>query len=429
MSEREEHNELIHRLAERLRNHTEPYKEGAWERFSATYGKRRRMLWPYWSAAAVMLAVVGSYWLTHQPGKLTEPHQHAQQNVASRPIAPPVTDEVVLPQDSAGEMIPRATSEAAVRPAVATRTGGSPSDRADALQRAVAAAAETLQDEAPAMETVAEVDEGPTPGPEPQRLAIVAGQDEQEGRSDLLPDTYDRTAQKPGANAAKWDLGLMLSPSLTSETVNLGGGLTVAYRITDRLSIGSGIAIAQMGVGENTDYQPGFASRQSDLQAAPSDPEGGLPVFNGRSEAALSYKQEVSMTSRVVTLDIPLDIRYDVAKGFYTSVGVSYVAVLNEQRTGHYVDKINSNTFGNGHSGGADRLAPTVFTYSSEKIQDKPLQGKGYAGFLNFSVGKKLPLSSKLFLSVEPYFKMPIGRLSREEMDFTNGGIRIVTGF
>src|SRR5690606_15912337 len=124
---------------------------------------------------------------------------------------------------------------------------------------------------------------------------------------------------------------------------------------------------------------------------------GGYPVFNGKSEAALDYKREVSMTSSVVTLDIPLDIRYDVVKGFYTSIGVSYVTVLNEQRTSHYVDKINTNTFANGHSGSADRLAPTEFAYSSEKITAKPLQGNGYAGFMNFSIGKKLPISSKLF--------------------------------
>src|SRR5690606_35951257 len=66
----------------------------------------------------------------------------------------------------------------------------------------------------------------------------------------------------------RWDLGVMVAPSLTSEKVNLGGGLTVAYRISDKFSIGSGVSIAQLGVGENPDYQPGFNSRQSNF---PSD--------------------------------------------------------------------------------------------------------------------------------------------------------------
>src|SRR3546814_8315386 len=95
------------------------------------------------------------------------------------------------------------------------------------------------------------------------------------------------------------------------------------------------------------------------------------------------------MTSNVVTLDIPLDLRYEVAKGFYTSVGLSYVAVLDEQRTGHYVDRLNKNTFANTQSSTANRIASTEFVYSSERIPAKPLRGNGYAGYMNFSIGKR----------------------------------------
>src|SRR5690606_12927445 len=149
----------------------------------------------------------------------------------------------------------------------------------------------------------------------------------------------------------------------------------------------------------------------------------------GYSKEAIDYRKEVSVTSSVVTLDIPVDLRYEVAKGFYTAVGVSYVAVLNEQRTSHFVDQLNKKTIESGHLPNTDRVVATEFTYSSEKIAAQPLRGNEYAGFMNFSIGKRLPISRKLSLSIEPYFKLPIGRLSREEMDFTNGGIRIVTGF
>lgn len=425
MSEREEHNELIHRLAERLRNHTEPYKDGAWERFEATYGKRRRALWPYWSAAAVLLAVVGSYWLTRHSDEFLIRRQHAQEDVVLQSAIPPAYED-----SAPDEAVPAAIPQVAARPAVSPKPATTLEwGHADTVQRSIAVASEALHGEVPMKETVAEADNVPTPANEPQRLAVAVGQNQPEEQSGMAQGIFVQTPQEQDGGMAKWDLGLMISPSLTSESVNIGGGLTVAYRITDKLSIGSGIAVAQLGVGENRDYRPGYSSRQPNYLANPNDSPGSYPVFNGESASALDYKQEVSMTSSVVTLDIPVDVRYEVVKGFYTSIGVSYVTVLSEQRTGHYIDKINANTFVNGHSGGADRLASTEFTYSSEKIPAKPLQGNGYAGFMNFSIGKKLPISNKLFLSVEPYFKLPIGRLSKEEMDFTNGGIRIVTGF
>src|SRR5690606_27528263 len=112
MSEREEHNELIHRLAERLRDHTEPYKDGAWERFAASYGKRRRTLWPYWSAAAVVLAAVGSYWLMRHSAEFPTPPQHVQRDAVVQSVVPPI-DEDNEPDETASA----ATSQVAARPA------------------------------------------------------------------------------------------------------------------------------------------------------------------------------------------------------------------------------------------------------------------------------------------------------------------------
>ncbi len=426
MSEREEHNELIPQLAERLRNHTEPYKDGAWERFAAIHGRPRRRLWPYSAAAAVLLAAVGLYWATRDSNEPAGPPQVVHQEVAPKASAPSgltgdglddtvtkvAVDRVVLPVDKPTVRDP---GPVVAQLAAATPTGV-PGDASigEAVEDYRITADQPTVSAPPAADTTAtEV----AAGPEPPRRLVHTIEQEQPGR----PVTDVRTSPKPGRAQEKWDLGLVLAPSLTSETLNIGGGLAVAYRLSDKLAIGSGISIAQLGVGENPNYAPQYS-------ATPNGPTVG-DSFNGKSELAVSYRREVSVTSNVVTLDIPLDIRYDVLKGFYTSVGMSYVAVLNEQRTSHFVGQINQNTFAAAHLSTADRLASTELVYSSEKVAAKPLRGKGYAGFLNFSIGKKMPISNKLFLSVEPYFKLPVGRLAEEEMNFTNGGIRIVTGF
>ncbi len=434
MSEREEHNELIHQLAERLRNHTVPYKEGAWERFRAAHGRPRRKLWPYWSAAAVLLATLGSYWIIRHSNETLMPPQIVQQDAEPSSVVPSEHESDIYESD----ILDGADTEVVVDQPVlpANNRGRERQQRPDAEERLLAGSVAEVREEVAVEDTgsargimeqtappaVVAVDTSSTLNVEPHRLAVAI---EPEGLEQLVNDTRSatdaRTSPKPSSAIGKWDLGLVVSPSLTSEAINMGGGVAVAYRISDRFAIGSGISVAQLGVGENPNHQPQY-------DALPNSPSVS-DYFNGRAESALNYRREVSLTSSVVTLDVPLDLRFDVAKGFYTSVGVSYVAILNEQRTSHVVDQINKNTFASGNSSITERLTSTEFVYSSEKIPAKPLRGNGYAGFMNFSLGKRLPISGKLFLSVEPYFKLPIGRLSKEEMDFTNGGIRIVTGF
>src|SRR5690606_3314868 len=96
-----------------------------------------------------------------------------------------------------------------------------------------------------------------------------------------------------------------------------------------------------------------------------------------------------SITSTLLAVDIPVNLRYHVTKGLYTSVGVSFLGILNERRTNHFVDHINQPT-----------ASPQLTAvHSTERSRDQPLEGKGYAGFINFSIGRNVPLSSKLSIS------------------------------
>ncbi|MGK6350860.1 hypothetical protein [Parapedobacter sp. DT-150] len=449
MNENEGNKELIHRIGETLRDHVEPYKDGAWEQFSTIYGPRtKRLLWPYWSAAAVIVLAIGLFWFNRQPAiqdaaqnKIAQQRDTTQQPAAAgeteatgeiatgeqvheseAPVnrtildgerlladnraaasVPAVDDEVLSTADTEVPIAEEIAVAAVSKPdtsTVAPTAGGA------APKLAVAAATET-----PARQSAVPLPADNIPGqrvPEDRRTSDYS-----------TPVVADETENSVRSGTKKWNLGLVVSPSMTSEQVNLGGGLAVAYQLSDKFSVGSGVSIGRLGVGENSNYEPPYDGRQ----ASPTENVQGL------AKGAEEYRQDVSVTSNVVALDIPLDLRYEITKGFYTSVGVSYVAVLNEQRTEHFIGGLNQATFGNSSSLDKDLNASTQVVYSSARVADQPLQGKGYTGFMNFSIGRKMSLSRKLSISVEPYFKLPVGRLSREEMNFTNGGIRIVTGF
>lgn len=427
MNESEENKELIQRIAETLRNHAEPYKEGAWERFSTTHGtfRKRVVWWPYGSAAAVLLVAAAALFLSNPEGDVPAVVRIESETEQTRPPGLEEPKQVTTPaltdnKADKVEELPRLASNQ-TRPAITVA--------------AVVQAAETVGDNAPVehisaepisdeensagSEAVAGIEaEDEAPDNPPQRLALV----DQPAASEVPVGAVGQ--EQNDAVTRKWNLGIAVAPSMTSEKLNLGGGIAVAYQLSDKFSVGSGVSIGRLGMAENPDYNP-----SSGNPPKMSDPNTGGEFVQGFADNREQYKRDISLTSNVVALDIPLDLRYEVFKGFYTSVGVSYVAVLSEERTEHFIGGLNETTFGSDKMAGKNLIESTTVGYRSEKMATQPLKGKGYAGFMNFSIGRKMSLSKHVFFSIEPYFKLPIGQLSKEQMDFTNGGIRIVTGF
>ncbi|WP_257670301.1 hypothetical protein [Parapedobacter tibetensis] len=445
MNESKKNKELIQRMAETLRNHTEPYKEGAWERFSAKYGipkKRGMVQWPYWGAAALLLMAMGLFLFDRQTDELdVVQHDIVQPTGELRRTEEQPTAEIAdKPQDPVELAAPRQTTQSreqlagakSIEAEVPTYARGRQDTFLPVSGQILASNARVVEDskdpeEANSKEELmtARVDHDTVSND--AKLLADGGIEQFPGNEsfgkDMLDNEYPEKATEARRDFKKWDLGLVVSPSLTNEKVNMGGGIAIAYRLSDKFSLSSGVSVGQLGLGQNPNYEP---MANSDMQAAPiygSENQGFV------SEASSNRKEVTSVTSNLLALDIPIDLRYNITEGFYTSVGISFLTVLNEQRTNHLVDRgINQPTFEKSGSN-KDLESAVQATYSSERTAYQPLEGKGYTGFVNFSVGRKVPLFRKFSLSIEPYFKLPIGSLSREEMDFTNGGIRIITGF
>lgn len=431
-------NELINHIAERLRNHTEPYREGAWERFSAQTGGRskRGIGWLQWSAAAVLLVTAG--WMLFNwpqeelnivqqvseqaPATVGEQpavkEKSAEEQIASSPVIDDKTSRDV-PQSAALKKAPRTavpiessrTVKSDSAEPVMARAATADTTLLARVAEPVAGASNSAHEEQP--KTDVTEDTGVDRSPPEQLVANEPVQPgwEVNGRSAYPVHTMEKAASE---RADKWDLGIALAPSVTSERLNIGGGLAVAYRLSDKFSLASGVSLSDLGVAQQQIGEP--LTPQASF--APNSPAPGHVPEPDNSP--YRYREITSVTSTLLALDIPLNLRYHVTKRFYTSAGVSFIGILNERRTNHFVDHINQPT---------DYANNLTAVHSTARSDEQPLQGKGYTGFFNFSVGRSIPLSKKLFISVEPYFKLPIGRLSQEDMDLTNGGIRIVTGF
>lgn len=438
--------DLFRRMADQLRGHAEPYRQGAWEEFAAKSGiagRAKRKAWPYWAAAAVLLVGVSVAVLVNRPADPVQGPYAASSDAVEAVSAKPESEPDELVQT---ERVPEASRELATTalpstPAVqAGQAGAQSADLGVASQEvekewdvegllaqqdtaSVHAVAVVAQAGEPDSPLVAQADATDQHATADEPVAVPA--DPVFRPLGEPPVSYasgnGKEADAAGEQDKRWDLALVLSPSMTSEKVNMGGGVALAYRISDKFSISSGVSLAEMGVGQ---YPAGGhnGGRYSDASSQFNSPQSGAMESDRLTAGyeSLGNSYLTSVTSSLLAMDVPLDLRYHVSPRFYSSVGVSMFAILEERRTVHYTTTTVSQNLNGLH-------------YSrhefSEAAAQHPIADQRIGGFLNFSVGHRVPLSRRVSLSFEPYFKVPMGNLSQQDMNLNHGGLKIVTGF
>jgi hypothetical protein len=178
--------------------------------------------------------------------------------------------------------------------------------------------------------------------------------------------------------------------------------------------------------GAGVDRQNNLGAVQSAGMAF-NDAVSNSPVMKN-NESLLLARQTVdkelsAVNNKLLTIDIPVDVRYHVSKSFYTSVGVSYVGVLDQTQENYFVNGINENTSANnGQAVSSPENVKQTFKGSAVNTND-------FNGFVNLSIGKKMTVGKKLSIAVEPFVKLPVGGLKSTDFNYTNGGLKVVTSF
>lgn len=271
----------------------------------------------------------------------------------------------------------------------------------------------------------------------------------------------------------KLHLGAFVSPMATDQKMNFGGGLLLRYAISPKLSIRTGLGFQQYEVGKMTD--PRISSEQAYIKPAETtasmDPAYDSPTtqysFRLQSREIIIPNVE-AVSAKVESLDIPLEFKYQLGTNFYVAAGASYAIVLGQNRYAHYTDEVYgykassesslplrlpassgaSYAIGNGQNGGHTLYTDNVYGWgegTSMQLSDPPevkevhktvesleknVSTNGFGGFVNLSLGKKIPFKNKaLSFSIEPYLKLPVGKFKSTDLNYTNGGIRIITNF
>jgi cytoskeletal protein RodZ len=225
-------------------------------------------------------------------------------------------------------------------------------------------------------------------------------------------NTSKKTTGEKQTLTNKWDLGVVVAPSFgnTTDKLNMGYGVSMAYNLNSKVSVGSGISYNEMG-----------ASKDIIGSSAPNSPSANALVSDTKSLE--------SVNTRVSGIDIPLEVRYNLSSRFYANVGVSAFAVINQQQNNVYlrgtvIQETTLNLAGD--------VKPQSFL-RTEKVSEKATEtlspNSRLIGFYNFSFGYRQKLSKDKSIGIEPFMKVPMKDVTKENLRLLGTGLKIKFDF
>ncbi len=457
--------ELIEGIAELFDGYEEEYVPGEWEAFSQA-GKARRQLFPMWMRIAAILFIIISG-LSYGLSDLLQ--QRKNQKLAGRtPAHAPAHTPVTVPDSAANLSLAQSKSQnpgiiqnqntststgrgnpgSGIIPAESTIVGqilpGTPvlvhNSKGNHNNYNIVSSNNSGQSN---NNTYNNSTNNSTSAADQQLTAVIA----ESVPGDIMPGQYVQSGGKPVAIAmdvhkdtavllkkqntidfllseakssqlaahtvkkeksAKWGFGVEIMPTVMKSNLNVGAGLTTDYRLSDKFSVSSGISILQLKAGAAVGQNPNAKS----------------------SLKALSSRQLTATDANLSAIDIPVGLVYHVNKNFYASAGVSYFNVIRDRRSNTYETTAEFYTSGVDASTGNTALYQAVKSESvAEPAQESPLKGNSYLGFFNFSLGREQHLSGRYTIIIEPFVKIPVGKLSDQELKLMNSGLKFKLAF
>lgn len=428
--------ELIELIKEGLKNVEElPYKKGAWEAYKAKYTPTRKVKYLAlpWVAAAVM-ALAGFAFLFHdwkgstESREIVETKQEDKQplpttpmpvgETTDKPVVEPRSERMVsinMPTDKIGERKPDRTK--------LDKIDSQPLHLAHLTSRPVL----TTKIKAPTVLSA---------GADRKPLAALPWNDDLVTGEQIDPNfAYQSEAArhlspKKLRLTDRFELGAFVSPSTTDRSFDLGGGLVFAYRFNDKIAIRTGASFNQYEVGMLKSQVQEIGEEKRQAAAAIKNTDKLISKEAASLRANNFFIPNLNaVTGKVQTLDIPLEIRYNLTKEFYATGGVSYAAVLSQERFDHYEESAGIATYSSASDSEKPAENPVTTVETTQLSSDENINTNGFGGFVNFSVGRKVNMGKTMKVSVEPFVKFPVGQFKRADMNYTNGGIRIMTSF
>ncbi|TCD03105.1 hypothetical protein [Pedobacter psychroterrae] len=407
--------EVIAHIKDSLATYEEVYAPGAWEHFSKKESNRPGLV--IWigrlsSAAAVVLIGMALFWFTNS----------TQVNV-------PVNVSQGNPQDVAGLKPSIAPEGKEVTPAY------SPLDLT---------IEQSVKKELPVIGQPEEIAKNPESGlvamvQVPEEVKQVASQlnaatvvastgiaqeaktQEEPKKSsfeEFLKDEAnkivpsEKTAKVAVKENNKWAVGVVVSPSFgNAGKLNMGYGVSMGYALSDKVSLNSGISYNEMAASRSVGNPLEMAS------------PGSNSAIAGESKSLESIEQKVT------GFDIPIDIKYNLSKSIYANIGVSAFAVIDQQRSNNYIQERLVDRSSASFAGSNEFKTLIVSEKVTENAPESEKESNNYIGFYNFSFGYKQKVAKDKSISIEPFMKVPMREVTKDNLRLMGTGVKLKFDF
>ncbi|SFA59758.1 hypothetical protein SAMN04488511_12345 [Pedobacter suwonensis] len=401
--------ELIEQITAQLQNHEEAYSNGAWERFSEKEKKKRGIaFWPLWAAAALIFIVAGVFFTLNNTAQkqmvvITKPKVKSDAADGGHTDTHSKNDLAQLnnntnPSTNLITGRPIQTSSIA-KPSTEQQNNYSLLNASETLDQVNH---NLLENKLSAINLS---------GLKSKPFEILTEKKTQpigtptDFEKLLAHDSYvnqQKPADKSGGNS-KWQPDVYVAPAMGNDNkVTMNYGFSLSYAIANKLSISSGVSYASISTTES---------------------------LNATAPQTLSGKNLASVDAKVRGINVPLELKYNISDKLYTNVGVSALAVLNNSQQNSYIVNQVQSFSAPAVNGYADSKTMIVQEKKVEPQPEANIDPDKYIGFYNFSLGYKQKISKKNNIAIEPFLRLPMKTFSKENLNLTNGGLRLKIDF
>jgi hypothetical protein len=207
-------------------------------------------------------------------------------------------------------------------------------------------------------------------------------------------------------------LGLVAGPQSSSNPVSgmtLGAGVMSEFSFSNRLKLDVGVTYARHSMV----------------------PENGNSLPQNEAVSSLSTKSEFIGSDAKLNfsgLDIPINLKYKVMdkeqSDLFLITGLSSMVYLNQQTT----ETLAVNSYFTTNTNGTLDFQRSVQEFTHKAGPEGKADGVDLGRMLNLSIGYEYNLNGT-FLSIEPYYKLPLGNMTFADQRFSIGGLNLRINF
>ncbi|MES2276789.1 MAG: hypothetical protein V4592_12255 [Bacteroidota bacterium] len=205
----------------------------------------------------------------------------------------------------------------------------------------------------------------------------------------------------------------------SQNNINVGAGFSSDFRISNKLKLSTGVAIAQNTLKYDSGTQPSQNGRLSASVAPPAQdalnqiasgvsPSSGGSQLNATPTAIVPTLKNYNAS--LIGLDIPINLKYQFnpqKSDTYISAGLSSGTFINETYVLNYA----------------------FAQHDQQNTTHTSFNNFDFAKTLNLSFGVGYPLGKSNRLIVEPFLKYPLDGLGSQQIKFGAGGINLKLNF